>query len=37
MAAKNLIINGNFEILNKLGQGGQATVFKVRDLTDNNK
>ena len=34
MAATNIIINGRFQILKKLGEGGQAQVFKVQDLTD---
>ena len=34
MEAKNLILNWRFEILKKLGEGGQAQVFKVKDLSD---
>ena len=31
------MINGRFQVLKKLGEGGQASVFKVRDLNDKNK
>jgi len=31
-----MIINGGFQVLKKLDEGGQASVFKVRDLNDKN-
>jgi hypothetical protein len=34
MALDNITINGRFRVERKLGEGGQAEVYKVLDLND---
>jgi len=37
MAAMNIILNGRFEVLKKLGEPSQPELFKVQDLNDVKK
>jgi len=30
------ILNNNYKIIEKIGDGAQADVFKIEDLNDNN-
>ena len=34
MASAKIVINGRFELIEHVGTGGQAEVFKILDLTD---
>jgi hypothetical protein len=36
MATSNRIIGNRYELLEKCGKGGQGSVFKIKDLKDND-